>query len=70
MRETYKNTLNQKIWDSLRVRSELADSLMANEISQYVKGMDKRRTPKTFGQSGLNPGIYVTTFESDVLSLR
>jgi len=47
VRETKKEkTLYQKIWDSLRVRRELADSLMANEISQYVKGMDERITLK------------------------
>ena len=27
------------MWDSVRVRRDHADNLMANEISQYVKGI-------------------------------
>ena len=47
------------MWDSVRVRREHADNLMANEISQYVKGI-AAKSRETFGQDSLNPAIYMT----------
>jgi hypothetical protein len=44
VRETFKKLSIRK--SGIQCESELEDNLMADEISQYVKGIGKRRTRK------------------------